>query len=79
MIFYHAAVHRQLWRELVALSGGTGALEPVLIECPNCGARYLADLPPDVEPPGFDELVWEAEELLRAECADHPHWFDPWQ
>lgn len=75
MRFLLATLHRARYRELVAESGGDLPLEPFTLDCPKCGAVYLADLAPEDEPWDIEEQEWAALVRLDAECPDHPHRF----
>lgn len=75
--FLLASLYRDRYRELVADLPifGERPPEPFTVECPTCGALYLADKTTYDEPYDLDGLEWEALTRLADECPDHPHAF----
>jgi hypothetical protein len=78
MLLLHVGVHRARYRELIAIRPipGQEPPEPLTVDCPRCGDRYVAELHPYEEWPDLEEQEWEAVTALEAECPEHAHFFE---
>jgi hypothetical protein len=78
MLLLHARVHDSRYRELIAMKPlpHEEPPEPVTVECPLCADLYVAELQRYEDWPDPEEMEWEAEETLRAECPDQRHFFE---
>jgi hypothetical protein len=78
VFFLHARVHVARYRELMAMKPlpHEEPPEPITVECPLCGDLYVAELQPYEDWPDLEEMQWEAEQALAAECPDHAHFFE---